>query len=483
MSRVVKKNLLAVSAVPVWSANPAAGPAGETMARRTRVKLTFSGVDITDSIEPYLISVQYADSEEDEADDLQLMLHDRPSVWLQSWIQRMMIASVTDAPAQVLAGGTQAAASAGTYTVTAQSGLILRAGPGIDTARLGCFPYGTDVSVSDNSGTWFQVSVGGQSGYMHSGYLKPKEAAAAGQEAASGEAADAQAQQTAPQIGGFKIAATIVREGWNDGLANELECGQFELDTIQCQGPPDTLTIKATALPFSADIRQTKKDKAWEGVKLSDIGKEIAAAAGMAFMFISETDILYAHKEQKEKADIVFLSELCHDAGLSLKATNNMIVVFDQIARESAASIQTIRKGDGSYTKHTLSTSKAGKEYQSCRVSYLTPEGQLIEGVAKLADYDPEAKGNQQLEIRMKVDSIGEAQLLAQKHLRLHNKYQKTATFSMQGNTDLVAGVCVVLEGWGPWSGKYIVKNAKHQVAASSGYTTTITLRRVLGGY
>lgn len=475
------KDLIKASAVSVWSANPAAASAGESLARRTRVKLVFSGVDITDAIEPYLISTAYSDSEEDEADDLQLRLHDRPSIWLQSWIQRMMIASVTDAPAQA-AGGSQAAASVGTYTVTAQSGLILRAGPGTDTARLGCFAYGTDVNVTNNSGTWFQVSVGGQSGYMHSGYLKLKEAAAAGQEAAA-SGSGAQAQETTPQIGGFKIAATIIREGWNDGRANELECGQFELDTIQCQGPPDTVTLKATALPFSADIRQTKKDKAWEGVKLSDIAREIAGAAGMACLYSSTTDILYAHKEQKETADIAFLSGLCHDAGLSLKVTNNQIVIFDQQTYEAADPIRTIKKGDGSYLRHTLTTSKAGKAYQSCRVSYRTPEGQLIEGVAKLSDYDPEAKGNQQLEIQAKVADIGEAQLLAQRQLRLHNKYQLTATFSLPGNPAMVAGVCVQLTGWGPWDGKYIIKNAKHQVAASSGYTTAITLRRVLGGY
>ena len=39
----------------------------------------------------------------------------------------------------------------------------------------------------------------------------------------------------------------------------------------------------------------------------------------------------------------------------------------------------------------------------------------------------------------------------------------------------------VKLEDFGGWSGKYIVKQAEHAVS-DSGYVTTVTLRKVLGG-
>ena len=75
-----------------------------------------------------------------------------------------------------------------------------------------------------------------------------------------------------------------------------------------------------------------------------------------------------------------------------------------------------------------------------------------------------------------------EAKALAEKFLRKHNRYAKTATFTMPGNPDLVAGVTVMLEGWGGWDGKYIITQAKHTVDGS-GYTVQIKLRRVLEGY
>ncbi len=56
----------------------------EEHARRTSVSAAFDGVDITEDIKPYLLSLTYTDNEEDTADDLQIQLQDRESVWLES---------------------------------------------------------------------------------------------------------------------------------------------------------------------------------------------------------------------------------------------------------------------------------------------------------------------------------------------------------------------------------------------------------------
>lgn len=81
--------------------------------------------------------------------------------------------------------------------------------------------------------------------------------------------------------------------------------------------------------------------------------------------------------------------------------------------------------------------------------------------------------------INQKVSSVAEAQLLAHKMLRLHNKYEYEANFTFPGDTSLAAGCAVELEGFGAWNGKYIIKQAKHSVSRS-GYTTQIILRKVI---
>ena len=121
----------------------------------------------------------------------------------------------------------------------------------------------------------------------------------------------------------------------------------------------------------------------------------------------------------------------------------------------------TITRGDGIYTKYKLPSGTADTAYASCRVSYVDPKtGKSIEGIAYAEDYDADDEDNQCLEITAKVSSIAEAETLAGKQLRLHNKYEKTASFTLMGNVAIVSGVTVTLTKWGAWNGKYIVKQA-----------------------
>ena len=194
-------------------------------------------------------------------------------------------------------------------------------------------------------------------------------------------------------------------------------------------------------------------------------------------MFLCSVDPKYKRVEQYKTSDIAFLQKLCHDEGYSLKITNNIIVVFDQEEYENKDPIKVITPGCG-YTKYKLST-KSNDTYTSCRVSYINSKGKLISATAYIEGYDSKSEKNQRLEISQKVESVAEAKKLAQKMLRLHNKFELVASFTFPGDPTLVAGVTITLSMWGMWSGKYIIKEAKHTLD-KSGYSTQITLRRVL---
>ena len=280
---------------------------------------------------------------------------------------------------------------------------------------------------------------------------------------------------------GLSVQAIIVRKNWgNDGNDDTLDCGEFELDSLDASGPPAEVNIKCTSLPYSAPIRQTKKSRAWEGYTLSGIAREMAVANKMSCLFESATDPRYERLEQIDESDISFLSTLCHNEGISLKATNRIIVLFDQAEYEAKDVVKIITRGDGSYLKYKLSTGAADTMYACCRVSYTNPNtGAVISATAYVEDYSAGKKENQTLEITAKVNSVGEAQHLAEKMLRMKNKYEYGASFTFPGDTGLVAGVTVSLCQWGAWDGKYIVKQAKHSLGGS-GYTTQLSLRRVL---
>lgn len=284
-------------------------------------------------------------------------------------------------------------------------------------------------------------------------------------------------------VGNLSIKGVITTQNWqNDNRDLSLPTGAFELDSVELAGPPSVVTLKATALPFSSQIRQTLLCKSWEAYTLSGIAAEMAASNGMDVLFDCATNPTYDRVEQYYMSDIAFLETLCTNGGISLKVTNNTLVLFDQATYEAKDAILEISPGCG-YTKYKLSMSGADTEYASCRVSYADPAtGTVIEGFAYDDNYSADDEDNQQLEITAKVASIAEAESLASAQLRRYNKYAKTAAFTITGDVAVVAGVTIQLTGWGVWDGKYMVYQAKHDVG-SSGYTVQIKLRQILEGY
>ena len=63
------------------------------LARRAAVGISFSGTDITKSIRPYLKAFIYTDNEADEADDIQIQLHDRDTIWMEKWLNEAIDAA------------------------------------------------------------------------------------------------------------------------------------------------------------------------------------------------------------------------------------------------------------------------------------------------------------------------------------------------------------------------------------------------------
>lgn len=273
-----------------------------------------------------------------------------------------------------------------------------------------------------------------------------------------------------------KISASIIRQNYNgDGSDTELPCGEFGLDAADVTAPPLTVTMRATSIPYDSSIRQTKKNKAWEAYSLSGIANEMASSAGLVVNFQSGVDPSYERVEQFEESDIAFLENLCHNAGLSLKATDKQIVIFGQSEFEGHGAIASSTYGDGSYTRVKLSTGEADVRYSACEVKYTQPDGSVVTATTS----DPNALNGQTYYATAKCSSVGEAKDLSVSLLRLKNKFGTTADLTLPGNPALCAGLTYELSGFGLWDGKYIIARAVHTIN-SSGYVTQITLRKGL---
>ena len=457
------------------------------IARRATMRLSFDGADITGDIAPYFLSATYTDNEEDASDDLQIVMQDREKIWLCSWLEKMVNA-VRYVESEVTVKTTEEVSSGGGAGGSFKVGDTVQflGGPHYvsSTAKSppnspGPGPAKLTIIKTGAPHPYHVIHTDGTTRVY--GWVNANQIAPIGGGTQTVEVSTTKQVMTST---GLKIRATIDAINWNgDGGDRSLGCGEFELDSVKCSGTPNTVTVKATSLPFTSRIRQTKQSKAWEAYNLSGIANEMAGLNGMRCDYLPGEDPYYERVEQYRASDIDFLSRLCHDAGLSLKATDNTIVIFDQREYEGGSPVLTVRNGDGSYLKYSLDTGQAEVQYSSCHVCYNDPAKGYIEGTAYVDDFDPDAsKTNQQLEIYARVSSVAEAKELAAKNLRLRNKFERSVSFTFPGNPALVAGVTLNVSGWGLWDGRYIIKQAKHTVSGS-GYTVQVKGRKVLEGY
>lgn len=285
----------------------------------------------------------------------------------------------------------------------------------------------------------------------------------------------------APSNKGLNISAVIAQINFNsDGKDTILDCGSFEVDDISAKGPPQTVTLKATSLSYTSTLRNQLKTKAWESIKLSAVAKQIADQNGFECMFLSKYDPLYTRREQIQESDITFLQGLCRAAGISLKCTAKMLVLFDGEDYEQKDAILTVSKGESDIKTYSFNSGLNDTAYSSCHVSYTDPAtGNTIEYT-----YTPrDGNGSGQvLEVNEKVNTREDARQLAMKRLRQKNKKETTARITLVGNTGIAAGCTVSVEGYGMFDGKYIIDTATHSVTGS-GYTTEISCTKALEDY
>ncbi len=277
---------------------------------------------------------------------------------------------------------------------------------------------------------------------------------------------------------GSTMELSIVTYDWNNaGDCEELPMGKFEIDEIENSCPPNEVKIKLVSIPNNAEIRSKEKSRSWEKAKLSVVAKDIAEDAEMELFYDTAEDPVYDRVEQSEQTDLSLLLKLCKDAGLALKVTDGKIAIFDIAEFEKKDPVATLIKGQSNILSFQ-GKSTIHEIYKACHVKY--KQGQKNE----LIEYtytDPNKEQGMTLEVNEKVSTVEEAEKLAKKKLRAKNQEEVKVSIQTAGNTSLLAGLTVQLQGFYIYDGKYIICNSTH--AIGNGYTTSVELKRCLNGY
>ena len=242
-------------------------------------------------------------------------------------------------------------------------------------------------------------------------------------------------------------------------------------------------------MPDNNNLRGAERTRSWEKAELKRIANDIVTEAGLTLYYdVKEYNPVIDRAEQTEQSDLSFLYKLCADHGLALKICDKQVVIFDEADYEAAEAVALVPKPKGSFSAGSLKVldmlksyslrSKVRDVYKSCHVKYQdSSTKQKIEATFAA----PDKKIGKTLEVNEQVASIADAERLAKKKLREKNSDEVTGSFSFLGNPELAAAVNIQLSGFGAFDGKYIITKAQHDI--SSGYTTSIDVRRCLDGY
>ncbi|MGH8013521.1 MAG: phage late control D family protein [Candidatus Binataceae bacterium] len=266
------------------------------------------------------------------------------------------------------------------------------------------------------------------------------------------------------------------------GYAGEqlLPCGDFQVDELEAEGPPDVFHLRCLAA-YIVPAMRTANYSGYEGQTLLGIAGIIAAKYNMTVVGAPNSiDVGFARVTQAHETDLGFLRRLAreHDYGFTVRG--NLLVFYARGALEAQPPVYTIRRTE---VLHFDFKNKSHAVYRDARIAYQQPANKQL--ITQTASASPAPATGDTLKLTRRCENGQQAFLKAQGWLHDANMFQMTATIAMSGMTILAAGNNVVLSGFGANDGTYLIQLARHRLsphdgALPAGYSTEIGARRVI---
>jgi hypothetical protein len=258
------------------------------------------------------------------------------------------------------------------------------------------------------------------------------------------------------------------------GYAGEklVNCGSFQVDEVELNGPPDTVSLRALAAGVTESLR-TRNTVAFENQSLGDIASKVAAKHNLKLVgSISEEKRTHTARRvtQRHETDLAFLKRIGKAEGVVFTVKGSQLVWHDLDLLDGAADLKTLRRTD---LKHFTFRSKTNQVYKACTVSYHDPK------TKKLITHTEPAKGvttGDTLKLIERCESKADAIRKAKAGLRGSNGKQVEGSVTIVGSPRLAAGGNITIKDLGVFDGQYQILKARHNVTRDGGYSTDLDL-------
>jgi hypothetical protein len=150
-----------------------------------------------------------------------------------------------------------------------------------------------------------------------------------------------------PDIGVF-IDVSVLAERWFAPNAPplKLDCGRFWIDTVDCEFPEQTVTIKGSSLPTAIRIKSVTETRNWQSNNLKNIAQQICDEnPPLKLRWEAKTNPRYVATEQTEESALQFLKKRAEDAKIAIKAHKGELIFFDEQDYEARPAVFTLLYG------------------------------------------------------------------------------------------------------------------------------------------
>jgi hypothetical protein len=467
------------------------------LPRRSFLEVEIDGADISKAVSDVILDFTYTDRASGESDSIDLTVTDRDGKFIDAWY-----------PMQ--GAGDESGSS--DYTEMARA--LQR---GVSAAELQRMIDASDLTPEQGAELQRVTVSAGWSQYVaeHPQYR--------GESGKMLLIQDIKGEKSGQSSGGGALSfrARIHVENWEqDGDSDKLDTGRFKIDSCDLSGPPDKFSIKAVSIPVTSSLKREEKTNKWEEATLQEIAKTIADKAGIQLMYEVQSDIQFDRVDQLQQTDMSFLMDLCARYGVSLKVTDETMVLFEESAYEEKEPIDTFDKSetgsriiDYSFAQDTNDTVKKVELFYKDPKSGIVAQGEFTppnppatgqklvlnerpgdlrgdnfrEGVDNSSGsaggtFDTGIRPYNDILVdfnKPRTDVTDNANRICRARCREKNKNEWTCALKLAGNVKMVGGVTINMTNWGKYSGKYIVDTASHKIGGR--YLTTVNAHRVLG--
>jgi hypothetical protein len=260
--------------------------------------------------------------------------------------------------------------------------------------------------------------------------------------------------------------------GYSDGPL--LLCGDFQIDDLSLDGPPDLFRLGCLATYITPAMR-TANSAGYENQTLIQIATTIASKYGLTMVAAAgQQALVFSRVTQRQESDVAFLKRLARRHNYEFTIRGKQLVFYARQSLERSAPAATITRSDLLRFEFRLKTHRV---FKASQVSYFQPEAKKL--VTKAVTETTSTPTGDTLKLVARCENGPQAALKAQSALHAANMLREHATFIAVGATAYTAGSTIAISGFGFNDGIYLIESARHRFERATGYTTELNMRRV----